>query len=130
MPLSDEEQRMLKELEASLVADDPRLAHTLGSSRSPRQVHGRRAGLAGLGFLVGLVLLVAGIQTMWVISVIGFVVMLGCAVLALGAWHRASHVPARGSKGPRSPKKQPPSSGAFMNKMEDRWRRRQNGEEP
>ncbi len=124
MPLSDEEQRMLKELEASLVADDPHLAHTLGTSRTPRQLHGRRAGLAGLGFLAGVVLLLAGIQTVWVVSVIGFIVMLGCAVLALGAWRQASQAPTKGS---RHAKKQSPSSGAFMNKMEDRWRKRQGG---
>ncbi|MFT8395688.1 DUF3040 domain-containing protein [Propionibacterium sp.] len=125
MPLSNEEQRMLEELEASLVADDPHLAHTLGASKTPRQVHGRRVGLAGAGFIVGLVLLLVGMQTSFIVSVVGFVVMLGCAIFGLGSLRMASQDSPKSAKKTKN-KKQSPSSGAFMNKMEDRWRKRQN----
>lgn len=126
MPLSNEEQRMLDELEASLMAEDPRLARTMGtpSERRPVTRSRRRAGLAGLGFVAGLALLLVGMQTVWVISVIGFILMLGSAILALNAWG--------GTGGSRNvPRAKPPSPGRqapsdpFMTKMEDRWRRRQ-----
>lgn len=122
MPLSNEEQRTLEELEASLLAEDPRLAHTMGSPRTPKRTHGRRAGLAGLGFLLGVCLLLIGMQTIWVLSVLGFVVMFGCAILALGSWRRMSHKP---KERVRSPKTAPRPSTDFMTKMESRWRRRE-----
>lgn len=121
MALSEEEQRLLEQLEASLAADDPKLAQTLGSSSTLRQIHGRRATLAGVLFVVGLVLLVVGMQTSWAVSVIGFIAMLVATVIALGSWRKATDSDARGKRTP------PPNSEPFMGKMEDRWRRRQEG---
>ena len=95
MALSEEEQRLLEQLEASLAADDPKLAQTLGSSSTPRQIHGRRATLAGVLFVVGLVLLVVGMQTSWAVSVIGFIAMLVATVIALGSWRKATDSDAR-----------------------------------
>ena len=77
MALSEEEQRLLDQLEASLRADDPKLAQKLASP-APRVVHQRRATLAGLGFVVGIVLLLIGLQTAWVVSVVGFVEIKVC----------------------------------------------------
>ena len=122
MPLSNEEQKTLEELEASLLAEDPRLAHAMGSSRTPKRAHGRRAGLAGLGFLLGVCLLLVGMQTVWVLSVLGFVVMFGCAILALGSWRHMSHEP---KEKVRPPKSSPHPSNDFMTKMESRWSRRE-----
>lgn len=126
MALSDEEQRLLEQLEASLAKDDPKLAHTLRGTRQRPAVN-TKAGVAGAaGFLVGISMLVAGIQTHWVVSVIGFVVMLGSAIFALGAWktgepapdhHRRPSISTSASSGaPSTP---------FMDKLEERWRRRQ-----
>ncbi len=121
MALSEEEQRLLEQLEASLAADDPKLAQTLGSSSTPRQIHGRRATLAGALFIFGLVLLVVGMRTTWIISVAGFIAMLAATVIALGSWRKAT--------GPSGQSKRAPSADSepFMGKMEDRWRRRQEG---
>ncbi|HRL48800.1 MAG TPA: DUF3040 domain-containing protein [Propioniciclava sp.] len=98
MALSEHEQRLLEQLEAALAADDPKLANTLRGSRS-RSLHRRHAALAGVGFVVGLVALVAGMQVTWVISVIGFVVMLASTVLAISAWRHvdAGAQPAAGT---------------------------------
>ena len=85
MALSEHEQRLLEQLEAALAADDPKLAHTLRGSRA-RSLHRRRAALAGVGFVVGLAALVVGMQFTWVISVLGFVIMLASTVLAISAW--------------------------------------------
>ncbi|MFC7467627.1 DUF3040 domain-containing protein [Actinomadura keratinilytica] len=59
---------------------------------------------AVVGFLVGIVLLMAGMvaQQIWV-SVVGFLVMLGCAVLAVTGWRKApkpGEQPAPGSADP------------------------------
>lgn len=124
MPLSNEEQRLLDELEASLMAEDPRLAQTMGSPTTPRQIHGRRAGLAGLGFLLGLILLLVGMQTVWIVSVLGFVAMLASAIIALSAWRHVD--PKEAAKNAKGSRPTTPDSAAFMDKMEDRWRRRQN----
>ena len=60
MALSEEERRLLEQMEAALAAEDPRLAHTLRGSASNRRIHRRRAALAGVGFVAGAVMLVAG----------------------------------------------------------------------
>lgn len=120
MALSEEEQRLLDQLEASLRADDPKLAQKLASP-APRVVHQRRATLAGLGFVVGIVLLLIGLQTAWVVSVVGFVAMLASTVVALSSWQRATG-PSSGSS-----RNKPQGDPPFVNKMEDRWRRRQQG---
>ena len=46
MALSDEEQRLLEQMEAALAAEDPKLVNTLRGTGA-RRVHRRRAALAG-----------------------------------------------------------------------------------
>ncbi len=125
MALSEEEQRLLDELEASLMADDPRLARTMRSTGSIK-VHRRSATLAGVGFLLGIVLLIGGMQVHPLISVLGFVFMLASTVLAIESWQHVNDEPT-GSAGSKS--KSSAHSGSqnrpFMDRMEDRWRRRQ-----
>ena len=52
MALSDEEQRLLEQMEAALAAEDPKLVNALRGT-SVRRVHRRRAALAGVGFFAG-----------------------------------------------------------------------------
>src|SRR3954452_24903132 len=85
MALSDEEQRLLEQMEAALAAEDPKLVNALRGT-GVRRVHRRRAALAGFGFFVGLALLVAGISIHPVLSVLGFVVMVAAAVVAIYSW--------------------------------------------
>lgn len=122
MALSEEEQRLLEQLEASLSQDDPRLAQTLGS-RTTYRVHRRRAALAGLGFMLGLAGLIVGIQTQWWLSLSGFVLMFVATVLALRSWRKVDGAEEGLT---RIRPKQP--SEPFTGRLEDRWRRRQNGE--
>ena len=51
MPLSNEEQRMLDELEASLMAEDPRLARTMGTPSERRPVTRSRRRTTPIGFV-------------------------------------------------------------------------------
>ena len=116
MALSEHEQRLLDQLGAALAAEDPKLANTLRGSRS-RTLHRRRAALAGLGFVVGVVALLAGMQFGWVISVVGFVVMLASTVLAIGAWQ---HVERGEQQPPAAPHRAPTERDTWRQRPDDR----------
>ena len=130
MALSEEEQRLLEQMEKALTADDPKLAHTMRGDHTPRVLRRKQAVLAGFGFLAGVLLLIGGVAinggAFWFISVIGFILMLAGTVFGLRAYQpmTASEKPTTPS---RSRVRQSGGSGsdAFMNKMEERWRRRQ-----
>lgn len=125
MALSEQERKLLEQLEASLKADDPKLADTLSGSASIR-VHRRRAALAGLGFIVGVILLLSGISINPAVSVLGFIVMLAAVLVGLSSWQRVEGTRTR-AKQPR----QPAGSTAqdFMTRLEEQWRRRRRGED-
>jgi hypothetical protein len=123
--LSDEEQRLLEQMEAALAAEDPKLVNALRGT-SVRRVHRRRAAIAGVGFFAGLGLLSAGISINPFLSVLGFVIMVAAAVTAIYSWQHvggnadAAHGRdrAKTSQGSRA------DGQGFMDKMEERWRRR------
>lgn len=129
MALSEQERKLLEQLEASLAADDPKFAESLRGTTSIK-VHRRRATIAGLGFIIGTVLLVGGVQWHPAISVLGFIVMLGAAIVGINSWKR---VGGQGEPseptGPKNNNPEPPrpSSQDFMERLEERWRRRQEG---
>lgn len=123
MALSEEEQRLLEQLEASLAADDPKLATTM--TGTPVMVHKRRAALAGFGFIVGICLLIFTLEISPFLSVIGFVVMLASVIAATSSWKHVTEEQHKTSR-PTAPR-QPTVNGAFFDEMEDRWRRRQEG---
>jgi hypothetical protein len=126
MALSDEEQRLLEQMEAALAAEDPKLVNTLRGTGT-RRVHRRRAAIAGVGFFAGLALLVLGISTQLFLSVIGFVIMVVAAVTAIYSWQHVGSGPDNGRGGDRATTPQgsrSPDGQGFMDKMEERWRRR------
>lgn len=119
MALSDEEQRLLEQMEAALAAEDPKLAHTLRGTRT-RRLHRRRAALAGVGFVLGLVALVVGMELGIAISIAGFMVMLVATIMALASWQQVGDDAGAGP----APKPSHDTTD-FMNRLEERWRRRQ-----
>ncbi|MDP3968657.1 MAG: DUF3040 domain-containing protein [Nocardioides sp.] len=148
MPLSEEELRLLEQMERALVEEDPKFASTLRGT-AVRRTARRRTLLAAAGFLVGIVLLMTGaIAQVTVLGIVGFVVMLGAAYVGITSWRGQYSAgadvaepvdggdPTRGfsvidggrsgkSRGSRPrPTSRPKSSGSFMQRMEQRWQRR------
>ncbi len=152
MPLSEHEQRQLEQIEQALYADYPRFANAVRAT-DPRVHYKRRVVYAALGFLLGVGLLLAGVVIKVIpLGVAGFVVMLACSMWAVTSYrHMAGiatgRVPAkerragkerRGSheqrpaKEQRPPKEQRPAKerrpgkqSGMMERLEERWRRRQ-----
>ncbi|MBL3668744.1 DUF3040 domain-containing protein [Streptomyces sp. M2CJ-2] len=129
MPLSEHEQRMLEQMERALYAEDPKFASALEGS-GLRTYTRRRVYQAIAGFLVGIALLMAGMvaQQVW-LSVVGFLVMLGCAVLAVTGWRKAPKpgeqaAGAEGSTGLPQSGRQGRQRRSVMNRIEERWQRR------
>ena len=83
MPLSENEQRLLEQMERALYAEDPKFATSL-RGKDPRSNFRRRIALCALGFILGVVLLMAGVLLpLLPISVVGFVMMLASAFVAI-----------------------------------------------
>ena len=123
MALSEDEQRLLAQMEAALAAEDPKLANTLRGT-TVRRLHRRRAALAGIGFVVGLAALVGGMLTHPLLSVLGFVIMLAATVVAVSSWRHVGADPdGQPAQGTRPPGGK--SDRDFMDRMEERWRKRQ-----
>lgn len=124
MPLSEQEQRLLDEMERHLMTNDADVVRPSqdGRSLSYRNiVYGTIMVLAGLGGLV------AGLSTqLIVLGVIGFVLMLGGVVLAVTPTRngKLTSVQDPTQSKPASPK----SSASFMDRMNERWDRRQDGQ--
>ena len=127
MPLSEHEQRMLDQIEKALYAEDPKFAQSV-RARDPRVHYRRRIIQAAIGFLIGVGLLLAGVVTKYIwMGVAGFLVMLTCAMWALTSWRHMNGVAAPGA-GPGAPPKRASRSDTgqgFMERLEERWRRRQ-----
>ena len=127
MPLSEHEQRLLEQMERALYAEDPKLATTLrggglrGGNRS-------RLALGVVAVLGGLGLLLAGVASnIAALGVVGFVVLLAGGWLVMSAFRSPSKdKPAAPTSGKPTTTKNSPSaqSDGFMNRVEDRWKRR------
>ncbi len=81
MPLSEDEQRILQEIEQQLYASDPELAREVSSTTVYRHA-GRNLKWAALGFVGGIVLMVASLALFgsYLLAFAGFLVMLAAAL--------------------------------------------------
>ena len=137
MPLSEHEQRQLEQIERALYAEDPKFASTVrgGGRKRPS----RRRRLQGVAvFVLGLALLVVGAvlpalrpADIPVLSVVGFLVMFGGAMMVLFALRGGEDSDESSGKddgGGKSKKmghnRGSPSGGSFAQRMEDRFRKR------
>jgi hypothetical protein len=130
MPLSEYEQRVLEQMERQLTSDDPRLATTLTSSgRRPVL----RYVLGAVGAVVGLLLLVIGAAASLVwLGVLGFIVMFAAVAVAFTKPRKsgpAGVVRPDGSTAPRPAQSaRKPAKKGFMDRIEERWDRRHDGD--
>jgi Protein of unknown function (DUF3040) len=129
VPLSEHEQRMLEQIEQQLYAEDPKFAHAVRST-NPQVHYKRRIIKAALGFVVGVCALMAGLvinagTATIAVSVAGFLLMVVCCVWALTSWKRMTGI---GNEPARRGRQARPAKAGFMERMEERWRRRTEGE--
>ncbi|MYG58576.1 MAG: DUF3040 domain-containing protein [Acidimicrobiia bacterium] len=79
MPLSEDEQRILSEIEERLYETDPALAREV--SRTTVFTHpARNLRLAILGCIVGLIFMIVTLSTSYWLSFLGFLVMLAASL--------------------------------------------------
>ena len=78
MPLSEDEQRILQEIEQQFYEHDPHLAREVGSTTLYRHA-GRNLKWAAAGFVAGFALLIFSFASSLVLGFAGFLVMLICA---------------------------------------------------
>ena len=123
MPLSEHEQRLLDQIERALYAEDPKFVSTVRGGRLRKPTRRRRLQGVAL-FLLGLVMLVVGlaVQNLWVVglpvvSVVGFLAMLG------GAWLVVGSTGSGKAAAPEAKNAEPDRNG-FTGRMEERFRRR------
>lgn len=133
MPLSEHEQRMLDQIERALYAEDPKFASNVRGGRLQRP--SRRRRLQGVAvFLLGLTLLVLGVVIpvtvagVPIVSVVGFLVMFGGAVIVLFAMRaggdEAESQAQDGGGGSSGAKRKTDERGSFAQRMEERFRKR------
>ncbi|HET7489077.1 MAG TPA: DUF3040 domain-containing protein [Acidimicrobiales bacterium] len=79
MPLSEDEQRILHEIERSFYEHDPEFARGVRETTLYRHA-GRNCKWAAAGFFAGLVLLVFSFYKNSIVGFLAFVIMLFCAL--------------------------------------------------
>ena len=146
MPLSEEELRLLEQMERALVEEDPKFASTLRGT-SLRSSARRRAIAAAVCFVLGVGVLMAGaVSEIYPVAIGGFVIMQIAATVCATTIRSQRHgppepqapVPGEGphgftlihgsGRGRKSRRPQAQSSASFMERLEERWRkRRENG---
>jgi Protein of unknown function (DUF3040) len=135
VPLSEHEQRQLEQIEQALYAEHPRFAKAVRSA-DPQVHYKRRVVYAGVMFALGVALLLVGINTSPAVSVAGFVVMLGSCYWAAISYRRMNGIATgklpvkdrRTGKAARATRKanKGPKMG-MGERLDERWRRRQDG---
>jgi hypothetical protein len=122
MPLSEQEQRLLEEMERSLYQNDADFVATV----SPRRGKTNYTVLV-LGILIGVLgiaTLVTGVVVRQpLVGVLGFAIMFVGVLLAVAPPRRAD--PA--APAPATSAKRKTRSGGFMDNLNDRWDKRQDG---
>jgi hypothetical protein len=113
MPLSEQEQRLLDEMERSLYHGDADFVAAVGRVRTgvnySALIGGVLLAVVGVGVLLGGVLLHA-----WPVGVLGFLAMFAGVLLAVGTPRRRAPFAARGAR----------RNGRLMDRLAQRWERR------
>jgi hypothetical protein len=128
MPLSEQEQRLLEEMERNLYRNDADFVQAVGGVRGRRPnyraiVIGVLLAVAGAGALI------AGVASqLLIIGVIGFALMFAGVLVAITPSKRGAATAAPAEPAPASRRARGAAGSGFMDRMNDRWDRRQDGE--
>jgi Protein of unknown function (DUF3040) len=138
VPLSEHEQRQLEQIEQALYRENPKFGRLVRSS-DPRVHYKRKLTQALIGVLVGGGVLAAGVVTRHEYLEVAGAVVLGLSLVwAMVSWrrHKARVRPAPVPSGAGQAKPAGPDGSSrsgqtrrarLMERMEERWRRRQEG---
>lgn len=119
MPLSEQEQRLLDEMERHLMRND---ADVVSAPRDGRTLSYRNIVYGTVLVLLGLGGLIVGVAVPLIVAgVIGFVVMLAGVILAVTPGRGSLRMPVD----PTPKASSRPSAASFMDRMNDRWDKRQ-----
>ncbi|HPB71786.1 MAG TPA: DUF3040 domain-containing protein [Phycicoccus sp.] len=125
MPLSEHEQQLLAQMEQALASEDPRFAHQMRGG-AVLAVRRRRLVIGLIGVIVGLALVVVGVNTTMWIGALGFALMV--ATVAYAATPVRSDAAAKAKRGgPTGGKGSRKDGPGFMDKLDERWERRERG---
>jgi hypothetical protein len=130
MPLSEQEQRLLEEMERSLYHNDADFVATVSARRGKPNYTSLVVGV--LVFVLGIAALATGvIVKVPIIGVLGFVIMLAGVLLAVtpGFGRKDSSTSTGMHGGPARSKARPVGGTDFMGRLNDRWEKRQGGQD-
>ncbi|MBF4637128.1 DUF3040 domain-containing protein [Clavibacter michiganensis] len=130
MPLSEQEQRLLEEMERSLYHNDAEFVATVSGRRSRPNYTMVVVGV--LVIVLGIAALAAGVITkLAIIGILGFAVMIVGALLIFSPREAAAGAssPTAAPAPGRGGAKRPSSSSSFMDKINERWEKRQGGQD-
>ncbi|HSR87286.1 MAG TPA: DUF3040 domain-containing protein [Streptosporangiaceae bacterium] len=130
MPLSEHEQRQLEQIEQALYAEHPRLARAM-RAKDPKVHYRRRVIEAAIGFVIGVGAVAAGfyLKYNW-LAAIGFAIMIVSSIWAVASYRRMAGLTTdRGQRRDRRARRAPKAAAnsGLMDRIEERWRRRQEG---
>lgn len=125
MPLSEQEQRLLEEMERNLYRNDADFVQAVGGRRGG--VDYRRLVLGVLLALAGIGALIAGVALQLpVVGILGFAVMFVGVLLAITPSKRGAAKASPVDPVDARPSGARPRAG-FMDRLNERWDRRQDG---
>lgn len=120
MPLSEQEQRLLDEMERHLLRNDADVVSAPSGNRT----------LSYRNLVIGAVLLVLGIVALVVGVMIGNILGVLVGVVGFGAMFAGvmfAVTPAAQTGAPSAPRPRENNQAAFMDRMNERWERRHDG---
>jgi hypothetical protein len=132
MPLSEQEQRLLEEMERSLYHNDADFVATVSGRRSRPNYTMVVVGV--LVIVLGIAALAAGVITkLAVIGILGFAIMIVGALLIFSPRGTVADASAPSAptapRGPGRGSGARPSSSSFMDRINERWEKRQGGQD-
>lgn len=124
MPLSEHEQRLLEEMERNLYKNEADVVNTSDFRRTPNYTAIAVGVLMGL---VGIATMVVGVSLdITLVGVLGFGILFAGVMVAVAIPGSSSEGSSSGRNAPKV--KSPAASSSFMDRLNERWERRERGE--